>query len=54
MVKSIGNEMIQLGVGLLGQAEEVEEERERERERERLGYVDQRAGDDRSMKRGST
>ena len=35
MVKSIGNEMIQLGVGLLGQAEEVEEERERERERER-------------------
>ena len=52
MVKSVGNEMIQLGVGLLGQAEEVEEERERERER--LGYVDQRAGDDRSMKRGST
>ena len=33
MVKSVGNEMIQLGVGLLGQAEEVEEERERERER---------------------
>lgn len=51
MVKSIGNEMIQLGVGLLGQAEEVEEERQRERER--LGYVDQRAGDDRSTKRGS-